>query len=514
MKVLSLFDGIGTGRLVLDQLGIPVEAYYASEIDEKAVSISARHYPDIIQLGDVNRVDFSSLPQIDLLLGGSPCQDVSIAGKREGLGGARSGLYKKYVEALEVLKPTYFLLENTKMRKEYMETISADLGVAPIELDSSLFSATARKRLYWFNFTATKELPRVEKTVQDILEDEKDVDKKCVVIPKRPVIQLPTGKRKWGYIGNDAQANRIYNIGYKSVCLTSLSGGLGAKTGLYKVDKTIRMLTPLEAERVMGLPDKEICGTITLWSDKTKSYAGAETLKVIEEVRAGNAERMWQQDTVLFALQNLSLKNLQTEKHVHENVQLNASHKEIKQLNTQKLRLYVNNVELQNTYLHPKLIENFALVLVAINTIAEKITNSGKAGLLLNEMHLEVPQSGRSVVNLFGKEMMPLVNDAQIGLITPKELLKSITLDPLNIKNQESILITLYWSVILAIIGYTPKEILNENSLKIEYRLNTGYTEFGVSDTAVEGFSRNERYKMIGNGWSVETVKYILGHIK
>lgn len=229
MRVLSLFDGIGTGRLILDQLEIPVEAYYASEIDDKAITVSSRHYPDIIQLGDVNRIDFSSLPKIDLLLGGSPCQDVSIAGKRVGLSGARSGLYKKYVEALEILKPTYFLLENTKMRKEYIQTISTDLGVAPLELDSSLFSATARKRLYWFNFKTTKELPRVDKTVQDILEDEKSVDKKCIVIPKRPVIELPTGKRKWGYIGNDAQANRIYNIGYKSVCLTSLSGGLGAK---------------------------------------------------------------------------------------------------------------------------------------------------------------------------------------------------------------------------------------------------------------------------------------------
>lgn len=197
LSVLSLFDGIGTGRLILDQLEIPVEAYYASEIDEKAVSISARHYPDIIQLGDVNRIDFSSLPKIDLLLGGSPCQDVSIAGKREGLGGARSGLYKKYVEALEVLKPTYFLLENTKMRKEYMETISADLGVAPIELDSSLFSATARKRLYWFNFTATKELPRVEKTVQDILEDEKDIDKNVWLFQNALLFNCQLAKEEW-----------------------------------------------------------------------------------------------------------------------------------------------------------------------------------------------------------------------------------------------------------------------------------------------------------------------------
>ena len=114
MRILSLFDGISCGRLALERAGIPVEVYYASEIDKYAIKVSEKNYPCIIRLGDVREIDFSRfIGKIDLIIGGSPCQDLSIAKKnRQGLEGEKSGLFWKFVEAVKTIKPKYFMLEN------------------------------------------------------------------------------------------------------------------------------------------------------------------------------------------------------------------------------------------------------------------------------------------------------------------------------------------------------------------------------------------------------------------
>lgn len=153
MKVLSLFDGISCGMVALERAGIHVDTYYASEIEAHAEAVSKYNYPDIVRLGDVNDFEKWDLPQIDLLIGGSPCQDLSIAkANREGLNGERSGLFWKYVDCLNKFKPKYFLLENNNsMPKEAKDTISEILGVQPIMINSSTVSAQLRKRLYWTN---------------------------------------------------------------------------------------------------------------------------------------------------------------------------------------------------------------------------------------------------------------------------------------------------------------------------------------------------------------------------
>jgi DNA (cytosine-5)-methyltransferase 3A len=153
MKVLSLFDGISCGHVALDRAGIPVDVYYASEIDKYAIQITQKNYPNTIQLGDVTKIDFTQfIGKIDLIMGGSPCQDLSIAGKRKGLQGERSGLFYKFVEAIEVIKPKYFLLENNVgMPKEAYEEMSRLMGCYPIEINSALVSAQTRKRYYWTN---------------------------------------------------------------------------------------------------------------------------------------------------------------------------------------------------------------------------------------------------------------------------------------------------------------------------------------------------------------------------
>lgn len=154
IKVLSLFDGISCGQVALERAGIPVEVYYASEIDKYAIQITHKNYPNTIQLGDVTKLDFTQfIGKVDLIMGGSPCQDLSIAGKRKGLEGGRSSLFYKFVEAIDIIKPKYFLLENNcGMPQEAYEEISRLMGCYPIEINSALVSAQTRKRYYWINF--------------------------------------------------------------------------------------------------------------------------------------------------------------------------------------------------------------------------------------------------------------------------------------------------------------------------------------------------------------------------
>ncbi len=160
MKILSLFDGISCGRLALERAGIPVEKYYASEIDKYAIQVAQKNYPDTIQIGDVNSINWSNYgDSVDMVIGGSPCQDLSIAKQnREGLRGARSGLFWKYVEALEIIRPKWFLLENVaSMRNEDRDAITATLKkIYPeterIMINSALVSAQQRKRYYWTNW--------------------------------------------------------------------------------------------------------------------------------------------------------------------------------------------------------------------------------------------------------------------------------------------------------------------------------------------------------------------------
>lgn len=157
MNVLSLFDGIGCGRIALKRAGVKVDAYYASEIDPKAIAIAEQNHGDIIQLGDVTNWKEWTLPKIDLIMGGSPCQGFSRAGKCLNFQDPRSKLFFEYANVLEHVQKSNpgvkFLLENVKMKKEWQEFISDRLGVQPIEINSKLVSAQNRPRLYWTNIT-------------------------------------------------------------------------------------------------------------------------------------------------------------------------------------------------------------------------------------------------------------------------------------------------------------------------------------------------------------------------
>lgn len=171
MNVLSLFDGMSCGQLALKKAGIEYENYFASEVDKYAIKVSSENFPNTIHLGDVTKIDYSMLPKIDLLIGGSPCQGFSFAGKQLNFEDPRSKLFFEFVKALEILKPKYFMLENVKMKKEYQNVISDLLGVEPIEINSALVSAQNRKRLYWTNIPNVQQPKHKGILLKDIIED-------------------------------------------------------------------------------------------------------------------------------------------------------------------------------------------------------------------------------------------------------------------------------------------------------------------------------------------------------
>ena len=170
MNVLSLFDGMSCGQQALKELGIRVDNYYASEIDKYAIDIAKKNFPNTIHVGDVTQLKGADLPQIDLLMGGSPCQGFSFAGKQLNFNDPRSALFFEFVRLLKECKPKYFLLENVRMKKEYQDVITEQLGVEPIMINSSLVSAQNRVRLYWTNIPNIEQPKEKGMVLADVLE--------------------------------------------------------------------------------------------------------------------------------------------------------------------------------------------------------------------------------------------------------------------------------------------------------------------------------------------------------
>lgn len=172
MRVLSLFDGICCGHLALERAGIKIDSYDAYEIEKNAIKATEANFPDVIHHGDVTKEDFTKYKgKIDLLIGGSPCTNLSMAGNGQGLKGTQSKLFYEYARAIKEVCPKYFLLENVIMKKEWEEIITNILGVEPIEINSSLVSAQNRRRLYWTNIPNVT-LPEDKNiTLEDVLED-------------------------------------------------------------------------------------------------------------------------------------------------------------------------------------------------------------------------------------------------------------------------------------------------------------------------------------------------------
>lgn len=171
LNVLSLFDGISAGQLALKKSKIKVDNYFLSEIDKYAIKITQKNFPNTIQLGNILEWKNWKLPKIDLIIGGSPCQGFSTAGKGLNFEDPRSKLFFEFIDILKKYNPEYFLLENVKMKKEWQNIITNYMGVEPILINSSLVSAQSRKRLYWTNIPNVIQPEDKKIYLKDIIEN-------------------------------------------------------------------------------------------------------------------------------------------------------------------------------------------------------------------------------------------------------------------------------------------------------------------------------------------------------
>ena len=343
INVLSLFDGLSCGNIALEKAGIKVNNYYASEIDKWAIQIANKNYPNIIQLGDVTKFDETQLPKIDLLIGGSPCQGFSFAGKQLNFDDPRSKLFFVYVYMLKQLKPKYFLLENVRMSKQSQDVISEHLGVQPIKINSSLVSAQNRVRLYWTNIPNVTQPTDKGLKLKDILEIDGYVDRDkshCLDANyfkggnlksyfEKHRRQLVFSNDGLCHVGN-ADLNghdlikRVYHPDGKAPTVNTMNGGnrepkvlCGALRGRYKANGkteqqlelrkdsktnslttvqkdnlvieeeqlTYRKLTPLECERLQTIPDGYTSGVSN--SQRYRMLGNSWTADVIAHLFKG-----------------------------------------------------------------------------------------------------------------------------------------------------------------------------------------------------------------------------------
>lgn len=236
LRVLSLFDGMGCGYAALKRAGIAVSKYHAYEVDKYAIQIAKKNHPEIIHHGEITfMTDFTQFAGFDLLIGGSPCQGFSAAGKGLNFSDSRSQLFFEFVRAKREVKPKYFMLENVKMKKEWLDIISEQLGVEPVCINSALVSAQNRVRYYWCNWDVGQPEDR-GLVLRDIIEDGAVDREKSYCIDANyykggnPKSYFEKRRRqlvsvKIGEIKNGGICNRVYSPEGKSICLTSQSGG-------------------------------------------------------------------------------------------------------------------------------------------------------------------------------------------------------------------------------------------------------------------------------------------------
>lgn len=310
LRVLSLFDGISCGRVALERVGLPVNEYIAYEIDSSAIKVSEHNYADIVHCGDVTKADYTEYKGIDLLMGGSPCTNFSSAGNRKGAvtdkgesvttyedyirlkeSGVsfegQSYLFWEYVRALREVKPTYFLFENVKMKKEWRDIITEALGVESILINSKKFSVQSRERLYWTNIPIN----------QEDLEN-----RDCSLVLKDIVRECDNSshhlseKHKQGFLRNYKW--RGLSLEEKSTTLLASYYKQPAHCPYIECNQSesgYRMLSPIECERLQTLPDN-----YTDCVSKTQRYKSL-----------GNC---WTVDVISYILQNLKNKETEEEK--------------------------------------------------------------------------------------------------------------------------------------------------------------------------------------------------------
>lgn len=289
MNILSLFDGMSCGQLALQKSGIKYDKYFASEIDKHAIQVTQHNFPETIQVGNIIGLDTSTLPKIDLVFGGSPCQSFSRSGDGSGFDG-KSGLFWEFIRILNEVKPKYFLLENVEMKKEWEKIITDAVGVEPVMIDSKFFSAQKRQRLYWTNIPFDKNIEDKNIHILDILQPngtEKTINDHPLVLDiNEEGFKIRNGTKKGYLYANNGDCVNLevpksktrrgrVSIGKTNTLNTACNYGV-------IVDGNMRELNILEYERLQTLPDNYT--SLATLNQRKKMIGNGWTVDVIAHI--------------------------------------------------------------------------------------------------------------------------------------------------------------------------------------------------------------------------------------
>lgn len=560
-NVLSLFDGISCGRVALERAGIKVDKYFASEIDKRAIEVSKHNYPDILHIGDIFSVDFTKyIDNVDIIIGGSPCQFWSIAkaGRETTPDGEGGKLFLKFKEAIDIIRPKYFLYENNySISSSIKEFITKSLGVPYIVINSNLVSAQNRARCYWTNIPGVVVPDDKGIFLKDILESgvvervksltllksysnhsgsQKYLVKRDLVKSMHSVVfervatpvclcmkRTYEGKRlrkdyEKGNIKHrfnehrelvprdDNKSNTLTTVVKDNLILFRREDYSLEKTAIH-TDLTdgeylVRPLTPIECERLQTLPNVENKYIIRICLDNQKNSVSAESQNLKLPSVVGSVENDRKRESVLCVEQNSNANNLLLNNVVLPNVQVSIVENRLAIRYQNTVLLNASFAEILNKFPHLKAIVNFARVFVLIDTIVAQTTSNGKVELQQKEINLTQVRSGDIVVKLCGNEITPLAKYATEDISTIQKLLNATILYPLSVRNIEQTLRILFYYVANVICSFIPEEIQRNCILNIQTDL--GYT-FGVAKT--------QRYKQLGNAWTVDVIAHIFSFI-
>jgi len=480
MNVLSLFDGMSCGRIALDRLGIPVDKYYASEIDKYAIQVSEANYPDIIRLGDVCDVKAEDLPKIDLLIAGSPCQGFSFAGKQLAFDDPRSALFFEFVRLLKECKPKYFLLENVRMKKEFLDIISEQVGCEPIFINSALVSAQNRQRFYWTNIPGIEQPEQRGIVLRDILEttpanptlmsdsfvarQKKNINGKCLVDQNKEkaaslsAMEYVKNGRQGDYLACDDEGvpqdnpsefdknlDKMTNKDGKAYCVTARYTAAEPENSMQRKQRTMVPVIPETHDtpkKIHDIPrdilkDNERQRRVYAEEGKSPSLlARSDSPKIMKETH-------------------------DTPKQVGTAVDING-HDVLKRVYSPDGKSPTVNT-CQGGNREPKV-----------------VTGGAIRGRAYDKEGKRMDRDGKSVANKT-TQMLELRKDAKSNAIT------TVGKDSLVVEND------VYWRKL------TPVEC---------ERLQT------VPDNYTDCVSNTQRYKMLGNGWTIETICHIFKNMQ
>ena len=499
MKVLSLFDGMSCGQIALNKLGVSVDTYYASEIDKYAIEITQKNYPGTVQVGDITKLKAEDFKDVDLILAGSPCQGFSFAGKQLAFDDPRSALFFEFIRLLKEIKPKYFLLENVRMKKEFIDVISEQVskcypeilfGIEPTLINSSLLSAQSRQRLYWTNIQGVTQPKDKNIVLKDILETDGETD---LVINNGSEAKKQNIEKGTTLLARDYKGWNTY-------------GMTGVREKPQQVGKLIEKVKVRKHE--VDIPNlQHLLRVFKTYSGKTNKTIAKETdmpLTKVEHWFRTDSSFAIPSDDVWYKLKEvLGITTDAFDKQIME-FEIKDGVYETKQ------RVYSDEGK-SPTLTHgnaDKLIQIGTAVDINGHDILKRVYSPEGKAPTLNTMGggnrepkvvvqsyrevrtKEAKQLRKKIRKETGKDFTPfrakeLVEreDGKVGTITPalnNDHKISLTRD----KNQE-----VYWRRL------TPLEC---------ERLQT------VPDNYTEGVSKTQRLKMLGNGWTVDVIAHIL----